>query len=104
MSAYMKKKDVVNFLTDMDEDFYSALISSVNKLKGDNVDIPVLEDLFVKHMKSDGVNAMSKLESEVTTYYDSEYFVTDDDFSPWIDSSVSEDEEEDWFEGDNVQF
>lgn len=103
MGAYMKKRDVVNFLTDIDEDYYSPLISSVNKIKGDNVEILVLEGMFAKHLKFDGINAMSRLESEVTTYYDSEYFTTEEDFGPMIDTHASEEEDE-WFEGDNVEF
>jgi len=104
MSAYMKKKEVVNYLIDMDEDFYSHIIFSLNKLKQDNVDIPVLEELFVKHMKSEGINAMSKLESEVTTYYDSEYFMADEDHGPWMDAPILDEEDDDWFDGDRVQF
>lgn len=106
MSAYMKKNEVVRFLTNFDEDSNSALISSVQSAKGDeNIDVTVLEDLFVKHMKGDAANVMTKLENEVTTYYDSEYFAPEDGgFEDWNDSLNYDEEEDDWFDGDNVSF
>lgn len=106
MSAYMIKKEVVNFLTNMDEDYYSELISSVQNSKGGtNIDITVVEDLFVKHLRSDAASLMAGLESEVTTYYDSEYFEPDDEsFGAWMDAPLSSDEDEDWYDGDNVEF
>lgn len=107
MSAYMIKKEVVNFLTNMDEDRYSGLVSSVQKAKGGtNIDINALEDIFVKHLRSDAASLMAGLESEVTTYYDSEYFESEDDsLSAWMDVPISsDDDEDDWYDGDNVEF
>lgn len=105
MSAFMKKNEVLNFLTNMDEDYYAPLISSVSKAKGgENIDIALLEDIFVKHLKGDAASLITNLENEVTTFYDSEYFEPEEDFTVFSDTQIIESEEDDWYDGDNVQF
>lgn len=105
MGAYMKKNEVLNFLTNMDEEYYSPLITSISKAKGDdNIDISLLENLFVKHLKGDAASLMTNLESEVVTYQDSEYFDSEEDFAPFIDTPLLESEEDDFYDGDLIEF
>lgn len=105
MGAYMKKKEVLNFLTNMDEEHYSPLISSISKAKGgDNIDVTLLEDLFVKHLRGNSANLITNLESEVTTFYDSQYFESEEDFAPFIDTPLLESEEDDFYDGDLIEF
>lgn len=105
MSAYMKKNEVLNFLTNMDEEYYSPLITSISKAKGDdNIDISLLESLFVKHLKGDAASLITNLESEVVTYQDSEYFDSEEDFAPLVSEQLFESEEDDFYDGDLIEF